>query len=131
MNQLPLKNSLIENYQANATFGMQRATWTQVMLAKDGTGRYLLNPQILAEGSTKILLGNDVIFMNGMPEVATDALAMVIADFREFYTIVDRFGIRVLRDPYSAKPFVEFYTTKRTGGDVTNYEAGKILKLSA
>ena len=126
-----LQNALLEDYQANATFGMKRATFTDVMQLKDGNGRYLLNPQILAEGSTKVLLGNDVIFMNDMPGVAADALALVIADFKEFYTIVERFGIRVLRDPFSAKPFVEFYTTKRTGGDVTNYEAGKILKLSA
>lgn len=126
-----LQNSLLEDYQVNATFGMKRATFTDVMQLKDGQGQYLLNPQILAQGSTKILLGNNVIFMNDMPAVATDALAMVIADFKEFYTIVDRFDIRVLRDPFSAKPFVEFYTTKRTGGAVVNYQSGKILKLSA
>lgn len=126
-----LKNQLIEDYQANAAFGMNRSTFTTVATLKDSSGRYLLNQQVLAEGSDKVLLGNEVVFMNDIPVIATDALALVVADFREFYTIVDRFGIRVLRDPYSAKPYVEFYTTKRVGGAVSNFEAGKILKLSA
>ena len=125
-----LDNSLIEDYQANATWGLKRATFTNVMQLKDGAGRYLLNPNVLAEGSDKILLGKPVIFMNDMPVVAADALSVVVADFSEFYTIVDRFDIRVLRDPYTSKPFVKFYTTKRTGGAVTNYEAGKIMKLA-
>lgn len=126
-----LQNSLIQEYQSNATFGMNRATFTDVMQLKDSQGRYLLNPAILAQGSDKVLLGNDVIFMDDMPVAATDSLSVVIADFNEFYTIVDRFGIRVLRDPYTSKPHVRFYTTKRVGGAVTNYEAGKILKLAS
>lgn len=130
-NLIELQNSLFEEYQANGTFGMKRATFTDVMQLKGGDGQYLLNPAMLAQGSDKILLGSQVIFMNDMPAVATDALAVVYADFAEFYTIVDRFDVRILRDPYSAKPYVEFYSTKRTGGAVTNYEAGKILKLSA
>lgn len=125
-----LQNQLIEDYQGNATWGMNRATFTTVMQLKDGQGQYLLNPAILAQGATKILLGNDVIFMTDMPVAATDSLSLVIADFEEFYTIVDRFDIRVLRDPFTDKPFIKFYTTKRTGGAVTNFEAGKILKLA-
>lgn len=126
-----LQNSLFEEYQANGTFGMKRNTFTDVMQLKGGDGQYLLNPMMLSQGSDKILLGSNVVFMDDMPAVDTDALAVVYADFSEFYTIVDRFDIRVLRDPYTAKPYVKFYTTKRTGGAVTNYEAGKILKLSA
>lgn len=129
-NIIDLQNSLIEDYQSNATFGMKRATFTDVMQLKDGNGRYLLNPAILAQSSEKILLGNEVVFLNDMPSVAADALAIVVADFEEFYTIVDRFDIRVLRDPFTQKPFVKFYTTKRVGAAVTNFEAGKILKLA-
>lgn len=126
-----LQNALLEDYQAGAAWGMRRATFTDVMQLKDTQGRYLLDPQILKTGTDKILLGNSVIFMADMPAVAGDALAVVIADWREFYTIVDRLGIRVLRDPYTAKPYVRFYTTKRVGGAVTNYQAGKILKINS
>lgn len=130
-NMIELKNSLFEEYQANATFGMKRDTFTKVMQLKDGSGEYLLNRMLLSQSADKILLGSGVVFMDDMPAVATDALSIVCADFSEFYTIVDRFGIRVIRDVYTAKPYVKFYTTKRVGGAVTNYEAGKILKLSA
>ena len=65
-----------------------------------------------------------------MPAPATDALSIAYGDFREGYMIVDRIGIRVLRDPYTNKPFVHFYTTKRTGGAVTNFDCIKILKLN-
>ncbi|QDP65960.1 MAG: putative major capsid protein [Prokaryotic dsDNA virus sp.] len=128
---IELGNSLIEDYQANATFGMKRATFTDVMQLKSSDGAYLLDPRILMEGGTKMLLGKDVVFMEDMPVKASNALAMVVADFEEFYTVVDRLGIRVLRDPYTAKPYVRYYTTKRVGGAVTNYEAGKILKIAA
>lgn len=110
---------------------MRRATFTKVVQLKDDEGQYLLNPRVLMEGSTKMLLGADVAFMADMPAFADSALAIAIADWSEFYTVVDRFGIRVLRDPYTAKPYVKYYTTKRVGGAVTNYEAGKILKIKA
>lgn len=128
---ISLQNALIEDYQAGAAFGMRRATFTSVMQLKDSSGQYLLNPRILKEGTDKLLLGAPVIFMNDMPAVAANSLAVVYADFMEFYTIVDRLGIRVLRDPYTSKPYVIFYTTKRVGGAVTNFEAGKILKINA
>lgn len=127
-----LQNSLIEDYQTRASWAMKRATFTTVMTLKEGiTGAYLLNREILKQGTDKVLLGNPVTFMNDMPGVAADSLAVAIADWNEFYTIVDRFDIRVLRDPFTAKPYIKFYTTKRTGGAVTNFEAAKILKLGA
>lgn len=126
-----LQNSLIEDYQAGAAFGMRRTTFTSIMQLKDTSGAYLLDPRILKTGSDKILLGKPVVFMADMPAVAANALAVVYADWMEFYTIVDRMGIRMLRDPYTAKPYTIFYTTKRVGGAVTNFEAGKILKINA
>lgn len=128
---ITLQNSLLEDHQAGASFGMRRATFSQVMQLKDSSGQYLLNPMIMKEGTDKILLGKPVIFMADMPAVAANALAVVYADWMDFYTIVDRLGIRVLRDPYTAKPYVLFYTTKRVGGAVTDYQAGKILKINA
>ena len=66
-----------------------------------------------------------------MPDVANGALAVALADWEATYQIVDRVGIAVLRDPFTAKPFVEFYTTKRSGGDVVDFDAVKIIKLAA
>lgn len=126
-----LQNALYEDYQAGASWGMRRTTFTAVMQLKDSAGQYLLNPRILKEGTDKLLLGKNVTFMSDIPAVAANALAVVYADWMEFYTVVDRIGIRILRDPYTNKPFIHFYTTKRVGGAVTNYEAGKILKINA
>ena len=77
------------------------------------------------------VLGKPVLFANDMPAVAVDALAIAYGDFGRGYTIVDRMGIRVLRDPFTDKQFVKFYTTKRVGGAVTNYQSIKLQKLEA
>jgi HK97 family phage major capsid protein len=66
-----------------------------------------------------------------MPDIASGSLSIAFGDFARGYLIVDRVGIRVLRDPYSAKPYVLFYTTKRVGGGVQNFEAIKLMKFSA
>ena len=126
-----LQNAVIEAYQANAIFGIKRASWEQTITLKDGNGAYLLDPRSLKTGDDLTLLGKRVIFMDDMPAIATDALAMVYGDFSVGYTIVDRIGFRVIRDELTAKPFILFYTTKRTGADVTNYESFKIQKLAA
>ena len=125
-----LQNDLIEDYQSGAVFAMKRATFGQVVTLKDGQGQYLLDPRSLKQGDTKVLLGKDVIFMDDMPAIAADALAVAYGNFQFGYTIVDRIGFRVIRDEVTAKPFIKFYTTKRTGGNVTNYESIKILKLA-
>ena len=126
-----LQNAVIEAYQANAVFGIKRASWAQIITLKDGQGQYLLDPRSLKNGDDLTLLGKSVIFMDDMPAIATDALAMVYGDFSVGYTIVDRIGFRVIRDELTDKPFIKFYTTKRTGGDVTNYESFKIQKLAS
>jgi HK97 family phage major capsid protein len=66
-----------------------------------------------------------------MPDIASNAYAIAFGDFKRGYLIVDRIGVRVLRDPYSAKPYVLFYTTKRVGGGVQNFEAIKLMKFAA
>lgn len=124
-----LQNSLIEEYQAGAVFGTKRASWQNIITLKDGNGAYLLDPRSMKIGDDLTLLGKRVIFMDDMPSIAANALALVYGDFSTGYTIVDRIGFRVIRDELTAKPFIKFYTTKRTGGAVTNYESLKIQKL--
>jgi HK97 family phage major capsid protein len=125
-----LQGALLEAYQPSAVFMMKRDSFTDVSLLKDGAGRYLLNERTLADGVDIRLLGKPLFFADDMQAVAGDALAVAYGDFGSGYTIVDRMGLRVLRDPYTAKPFIKFYTTKRVGGAVTNYQAIKIQKLA-
>lgn len=128
---IELQNSLLEVYQANAVFLMKRATFGAVSKLKDGTGAYLLNAMMLPQGAEMTLLGKPVMFADDIAAIAANSLSIAYGDFGVGYTVVDRMGIRVLRDPYTSKPHVKFYTTKRVGGAVTNYQAIKIQKLAA
>ncbi len=125
-----IKNSVIEEYQANAVFAIQRASFESIITLKDGQGRYLLDTRSFKEGDTMVLLGKRVIFMTDIPAIAASALALVYGDFSMGYTVVDRMGFRVIRDNLTNKPNVLFYTTKRTGGAVSNYESLKIQVIS-
>ena len=110
---------------------MNRFTLHLVRTLKDkNSGQYLWSPN-LQNGTPNALLGLPVYEATDMPIFEKGALFVALADFKAAYKIVDRAGIRILRDPYTFKPFVKFYTTKRVGGDVINYEAIKLLKASA
>lgn len=125
-----LQGALKEDFQGPAMWGMKRATWTKVTSLKTTDNFYLFNSiDNLAKGQPLILLGKPVVLMDDMPVVADGALSVAYADWAEAYTIVDRIGIRVLRDPFTDKPNVQFYTTKRTGGAVTSYDAIKLLEI--
>lgn len=129
---IALQGLLIEDYQNAAQWAMKRQTFfNNILTLKDSQGAYLINPRLIAEGGRLVLLGQPVNLFNDMPIVANNSLSVAIADWREFYTIVDRMGIRVLRDPFTETPYIKFYTTKRVGGAVTNFEAGKILKTKS
>ena len=129
---IDLQNSLIEDYQMGAVFGMTRSTFGAVMKLKTDDGEYLFNRMLDKETGTPFnLLGKPVYFFNDMPEVDSGNLAVVYGNFAQTYMIVDRKGIDMLRDPYSNKPNVEFYTKKRVGGDVCNFESLKIQRISA
>lgn len=117
-------------YRANATWFMNRATLKLTRKLKDSDGAYLWSPGIAA-GQPASLMGYPVASFEDMPDPATDSLSIAVGDMREAYQIVDRIGIRTLRDPFSAKPYVEFYTTKRVGGDVVNFEALKLIEFTA
>ena len=128
---IDLQDALLEAYQANATWLMNRTTTTAIRKLVDSvSGQYLWQPGLQA-GEPDTLLGKPIVKGSDMPAVAASALAICYGDFRRGYKIVDRQGIRVLRDPYTNKPFVQFYTTKRVGGDVPLHEALKIQKISA
>lgn len=116
-------------YRANATWFMNRGTAKEVRKLKDSQGNYLWMPAVAA-GQPATLLGYGVASFEDMPAMAAGSLSVAVGDMRSAYQIVDRVGIRTLRDPYSSKPYVQFYTTKRVGGDVVNFEALKLVEFS-
>ena len=119
-------------YRGGAVWTMNRATEAAVRKLKDADGRYLVGMGDLRDAATGFsLFGFPIRTMEDMPDIAADSFSIAFGNFRVGYTIVDRQGIRVLRDPYTSKPFVKFYTTKRVGGDVTNFDAIKLVKFSA
>lgn len=120
-----LKFRLIEQYLMRGTWLMNRLCVVDVLQLKDGAGRYIWSPG-LREDEYSMLLGLPVRMSTTMPIQAANSLSVAIADWREAYMIVDRLGISVQRDPYTVKPYIEFYTRKRVGGDVVNYQAIKI-----
>jgi HK97 family phage major capsid protein len=127
---IALYYALKEDYAVNATFLMNRSMVEAVRKLKDTTNQYLWNPG-LALGAPDTLMGVPVHQAADMPVAAADSLSIACGDFRSAYQIVDRTGVRVLRDPFTDKPFVKFYSTKRVGGDVVNFEAIKLMKLGS
>lgn len=128
---IDLQNALKEPYQANAVFGMKRQSYGEVLKLK-GNDQYFFGQNLLKDGQLQLtLLGKPVIFMDDMPAIAANTLSFVYGDFSVGYTIVDRVGLQVLKDPYKNHGFMTYYTTKRTGGDVTNFDAIKIGKIAS
>jgi HK97 family phage major capsid protein len=120
--------ALKERYSGVASWLMRRATEGNIRTLKDGSGRYLWEPGMQV-GKPNNLAGYPVYQAADMEAIGASAYAAAFGDWKTAYTIVDRVGIRILRDQYTSKPFVLFYATKRVGGDVTNFEAYKLLKL--
>ena len=121
--------ALRAGYRQNASFVMNRRTQASVRKFKDSTGTYLWQPPATASGRAS-LIGFPLADTEDMPDVAANSLSIAFGDFRRGYLIVDRQGVRVLRDPYSAKPYVLFYTTKRVGGGVQDFDAIKLMKFA-
>jgi HK97 family phage major capsid protein len=122
--------ALRPGYRQNAMFVMNRKTQSAIRKFKDASGNYLWQPPATVSGRAT-LMGFPVIDAEDMPDVGANAFAVAFGDFRRGYLVVDRQGVRVLRDPYSAKPYVLFYTTKRVGGGVQDFDAIKLLKFAA
>lgn len=123
-----LTYSLKWQYRANASFLMNRKTAATVRKFKDADGRFLW-AESLAAGEPPRLLGYPVFLDEGMPDVEADATPIAFGDFMAGYVIVDRLGLRLLRDPFTDKPNVRFYMYKRVGGALANSEAIKLLRI--
>ena len=114
-------------FRQNARFVMNRRTLATVRKLKDASGTYVWQPS--ADGGASTIFGYPVTEIEDMPNVGTDSFSIAFGDFARGYLIVDRAGVRVLRDPFTAKPYVLFYVTKRVGGGVQNFDAIKLLKF--
>ncbi len=121
--------SLGADYRANATFVMNSRTAGAVRKMKDADGRFLWSDG-LAMAEPSRLMGYPVLICEDMPDIAANAYAIAFGDFNAGYTVAERPDLRVLRDPFSAKPHVLFYATKRVGGDVSDFAAIKLLKFA-
>ena len=122
--------SLKDAYSKRANFLMNRTVVQSVRLLKQATtNQYLWQPG-LAAGAPDTLMGVPVHMAVDMPVAAVSSLSIAVGDFAAAYQIVDRQGISILRDPFTEKPFVKFYATKRVGGDVVNFDAIKLMKLA-
>ena len=120
--------ALKAGYRQNGTWVMNRASQAAIRKMKDDSDNYIWQPAAVA-GQPASLMNFPIAESEDMPDIGSDAFAIAFGDFRRGYLIVDRVGVRVLRDPYSAKPYVLFYTTKRVGGGVQDYDAIKLLKF--
>ena len=121
--------ALEAEYRANASFVMNSKTAGAVRKMKDADGRFLWTDG-LAAGEPARLMGYPVLVAEDMPDIAAGAYALAFGDFASGYTIAERPDLRVLRDPFSAKPHVLFYASKRVGGDVSDFAAIKLLKFA-
>lgn len=126
---IDLQGSLKRAYRPNSSWLMNSVVEAKVRKFKDNNKQYLWQPSIQA-GTPAQLLGRPVEIDDFMPNVGSNAYPVAYGDFRRAYTIIDRIGVRVLRDPFTAKPYVKFYTTKRVGGGVQMFEAYKVLKCA-
>ncbi len=126
---IDLVYALGAEYRAGATFVMNSKTAGAVRKMKDADGRFMWSDG-LAAGEPARLMGYPVLIAEDMPDIGSDATAIAFGDFGAGYTVAERPDLRVLRDPFSAKPHVLFYATKRVGGDVSDFAAIKLLKFS-
>ncbi|MEM9968312.1 MAG: phage major capsid protein [Pseudomonadota bacterium] len=125
---IDLVYSLGAQYRANGAFVMNSKTAGLVRKLKDNDGRFLWSDG-LAAGEPAQLMGYPVLVAEDMPDPATDSFSIAFGNFSAGYTVAERPDLRVLRDPFSAKPHVLFYATKRVGGDVSDFAAIKLLKF--
>lgn len=124
-----LTGELASQFTANARFIMNRATMTAARLLKDTDGAYLWQPSF-QQGTPATLAGYPMTEVAAMPNLAASSKSVLFGDFNQAYLVIDRVGTRLLRDPFTAKPNVQFYTTKRVGGGLLNPEAVKALNTA-
>lgn len=127
---ITLMNKLRAGYLPKASWLMPRSVVDVIRKFKEsGSGAYIWQPS-LQSGTPATLLGYNIVLADDMPAIASGSTSVAFGNFEEGYTIVDRIGLRVLRDPYTAAPFIKFRCSKRVGGDVVNFEAIKLLRFA-
>lgn len=125
-----LQHALKPVYRQNGTWLMNDTTFAVIRKFKDGDGNYLWRPGLL-ENAPDTLLGKPVEIEENMPDIGANAYPIAFGDFKRCYTIADHVaGVRLLRDPFTVKGFVNFYVTKRLAAGISNYEAIKFLKIA-
>jgi HK97 family phage major capsid protein len=127
---IDLQHALKTSYRNGAAFLMNDSTCQGIRKFKDGDGNYIWRPGLM-ECAPDILLGKPVEYDDNLDDIGAGKYPLFYGNFKRAYMIIDRIGTRVLRDPYTAKPYVAFYTTKRVGGGIILYEAIKALKIAA
>lgn len=125
---IDLMGLLKDEYLTGAAWFTRRSVITDIRKFKDGQNNYLWQPSFVA-GQPETIMGFPVARMEDFAAKASNSFSLAFGNLREAYQIVDRQGVRTLRDPYTAKPHVKFYTTKRVGGGMVNFEAIKLLKF--
>lgn len=125
---IDLVYALKAGYRQNANWVMNRKTQGALRKLKDADGNYLWQPAAAADGRASFM-GFPLVEAEDMPNITANSFSLAFGDFRRGYLIVDRQGVSVLRDPFSSKPYVLFYTTKRVGGGIADYDAIKLLKF--
>lgn len=126
-NLIDLYHALKPGYRAGASWLMNDAVLASVRKIKANDGTYVYQPPTAAEPAS--VLGKTIEIDDNMPDIAANSYSIAIGDFARAYLIVDRIGTRVLRDPYTSKPYVKFYVTKRVGGGIQDFAALKLLKF--
>lgn len=126
---IDMQTAMKSAHRRNAVWVMNRATAGKVSKFKDLEGNYIWQRAMTAD-QPSMLLGHAVVLCDDMPDVGAGTFPVMFADLRAGYTIVDRHGLRLLRDPYSSKPHVFFYAYSRVGGDVNQFDAIKLLKIA-
>ena len=127
---IDLVTAVKSRYYGNARFMMNRQTLATIRKWKDSQNNYLWQPG-LQSGEPNSILGFPYTYNDDFPSIGANALCIAFGDFREAYIILDRVGVRLLRDPYTNKPYVNFYATKRVGNMILNSEAVKFVKCEA
>lgn len=127
---IDLQHALKSVYRNGACWLMNDATCAKIRQFKDGEGNYLWKPGLI-EGKPDTLLGKPVEYDDNIDDIGAGKYPIFFGNFKRAYLIIDRMGIRILRDPYTSKGNVLFYTTKRVGGGIISFEAIKALKIAA
>lgn len=125
---IDLVTTLKASYRQGAVFVMNASTLARIRKFKTADGAFLWQPSLIA-GQPQTLLGYPVVEAEDMPDVSADSLSIAFGNFQAGYVIAERGETSILRDPYTNKPFVNFYAVKRIGGAVANSEAIKLMKF--